>query len=237
MSFASTGPVPTHPRSHAAAQPPREPRAAGGSRPDSRIDAGTSARHVRLAETFARSLGVPARAGGEATRQGAGGAPGADAALANFTHAVVHDLRQMAAAGGAGAARSFETFDLPSRLAGLADAAAAHAPAGARAFVASKSAQADSEPRGTAPVAVEASMPELPNPVTPASATVHLMRVPSSHLLEAFMELSAALPGVADPAAGGQREQLASTLRRLAQAVAPQAAGLQLSGLVLDVQA
>lgn len=236
MSFASTGPVPTHPRSDAAAQPPREPRAAGGSRPDSRIDAGVSARHVRLAETFARSLGVPARAGGEATRQGAGGASGADAALANFTHAVVHDLHQMAAAGGAGAARSFETFDLPSRLAGLADAAAAHAPAGARAFVASKSAQVDSEPHGSAPVAVE-PMPELPNPVTPASATVHLMRVPSSHLLEAFMELSAALPGVADPAAGGQREQLASTLRRLAQAVAPQAAGLQLSGLVLDVQA
>lgn len=214
MSIESTGATPINPRSAAAAPPQRDPRAGGTGRPGDTGDAGATGRHARLAEAFGRSLGVPARASDAGAGQANGGSSDVDEALAHFTHAVVQDLRQMAAAGGAGPARSFEAFDLPANLAGLAGLA----------------------DQAAAPVAVEPPMPELPNPVTPASATVHLMRVPSSHLLEAFRELSAALPGVVDPAARGEREQIASTLRRLAGAVAPQA-GLPQSGLVLDVLA
>lgn len=38
-----------------------------------------------------------------------------------------------------------------------------------------------------------AKLPDAPNPVTPANAAVHIMKVPSSRVIEAFVSLQRAL--------------------------------------------
>ncbi|HVK33051.1 MAG TPA: hypothetical protein VM845_11165, partial [Burkholderiaceae bacterium] len=79
-----------------------------------------------------------------------------------FAHALMHDLRTL---GGDGAGEAADGAgvsawgDLPERLSTLATAAAA--------------------PAAQTTVAV-AEMPDEPNPVTTATAAVHIMKVPSS---------------------------------------------------------
>jgi hypothetical protein len=72
-----------------------------------------------------------------------------------------------------------------------------------------------SEPR---PSAVVAALPDMPKPVTPATAAGYLMQVPSARVLEALASLQRAM---------GQQAQssdpLADAARRLAKAVAPAA--------------
>jgi hypothetical protein len=63
-----------------------------------------------------------------------------------------------------------------------------------------------------------AAVPELPRPLTPATAAVHLMQVPSSRVVETVASLQRAM--------GQQTPVLApaaATAQRLAKAVAPAA--------------
>ncbi len=66
--------------------------------------------------------------------------------------------------------------------------------------------------------AVAAVLPDMPKPLTPATAAVHLMQVPSSRVIEVLASLQRAL---------GQQVQSSQSpdnaAQRLAQAVAPAA--------------
>ncbi len=77
-----------------------------------------------------------------------------------------------------------------------------------------------------APAAAQA-LPDMPKPVTPATAAVHLMKVPSSRVLEVLASLQRAM---------GQQAPVErvpdATAQRLAKAVAPAA-----SAATVDVQA
>ena len=81
-----------------------------------------------------------------------------------------------------------------------------------------------SEPR---PSAVVAALPDMPKPVTPATAAGYLMQVPSARVLEALASLQRAM---------GQQTQNSEppvdAAQRLAKAVAPAA-----PGAAVDVEA
>lgn len=134
-----------------------------------------------------------------------------------FAHALMHDLRTL---GGDGAGEAADGAgvsawgDLPERLSTLATAAAA--------------------PAAQTTVAV-AEMPDEPNPVTTATAAVHIMKVPSSRLLEAFVAMHRALGQLGELQAGREREALADLARRLAGSV--HGGGAQGAGAVVDVKA
>jgi hypothetical protein len=134
-----------------------------------------------------------------------------------FAHALMHDLRTL---GGDGAGEAADGAgvsawgDLPERLSTLATAAAA--------------------PVAQTTVAV-AEMPDEPNPVTTATAAVHIMKVPSSRLLEAFVAMHRALGQLGELQAGREREALADLARRLAGSV--HGGGAQGAGAVVDVKA
>lgn len=76
------------------------------------------------------------------------------------------------------------------------------------------------------PPAPAAALPEMPKPVTPATAAVHLMQVPSSRVIEVLASLQRAL---------GQQTQSAPVAedkaQRWARAVTPVK-----SGATIDVQ-
>lgn len=136
-------------------------------------------------------------------------AGGADEAVARFAHALMNDLRQL---GGGDAAQGWSDLGLQvSTLAAKAGAGAAQAP----------------------------EVPPQPDPLTPTSAAVHLMQVPSSQLLEAYAALRQALPS-ADAAAGGEGDEgragLAGFLERMSQSLGPQAPYTGL-GHLLDARA
>ena len=81
-------------------------------------------------------------------------------------------------------------------------------------------------------------LPVQPNPVTTTSAAVHIMKVPSSHLLEAFVALQRALgQAQADATPTDTRTALADMARRLATALAPSGASSVPPGAVVDTSA
>lgn len=141
-----------------------------------------------------------------------------------FAHALMHDLRTLA---GEGQGASFESAapsawaDLPQQLSTLATAAAQPAaqPAAQHADV----------------VIAVAEMPDEPNPVTTTTAAVHIMKVPSSRLLEAFVSMHRALGQQTEPQPADQaRAALADLVRRLAGAVTPN--GSPATGAVLSLK-
>lgn len=137
-----------------------------------------------------------------------------------FAHALMHDLRTLAGeecGGAADGARPQQAWgDLPQRLSALASAA--------------------SRPAAETVVAV-AEMPDEPNPVTTATAAVHIMKVPSSRLLEAFVAMHRALGQQPELHGGQERAALADLARKLAGTVAPSTAAARPAGSVLDVKA
>lgn len=148
----------------------------------------------------------------------------ADAAVAHFAHALMEDLRQLA---GNGEAKGWN--DLSSSVGALAAKAAAGV-----------GAEADAQ------AAAEAAIPPQPNPLTPMSAAVHLMQVPSSHLLKAYAAMRLAMPQ-AEPAADSpsaqpvdERAHLAEFLSRMSKSLEPQASatpGLNGLGTMVNTSA
>ncbi len=136
-----------------------------------------------------------------------------------FAHALMQDLRTLAGEpqGGAAEGAPVSTWgDLPQRLSALATAA--------------------SRPAAQTTAAV-AEMPAQPNPVTTATAAVHIMKVPSSRLLEAFVAMSRALGQQGELQAGREREALAELARKLAGSVKASPGTGRGAGTVLDVKA
>jgi hypothetical protein len=138
-------------------------------------------------------------------------------AVFRFAHALMHDVRTLVGeeSDGPRAWGRRNWGDLAQRLGALATAA--------------------SQP------GIEAPSPEAlaqPNPLTPTTAAVHIMKVPSSHLLEAFVSLQRALGQQSeDNAPSDTRTALADLARRLATAVAPAAAATAPAGTVVDTSA
>jgi len=136
-----------------------------------------------------------------------------------FAHALMQDLRTLAGEAEGGAAEGAPVSawgDLPQRLSTLASAA--------------------SRPAGPA-AAAEVEIPDEPNPVTTATAAVHIMKVPSSRLLEAFVAMSRALGQQGELQAGREREALAEVARKLAGSVKASPSVGRSAGTVLDVKA
>ncbi len=129
-----------------------------------------------------------------------------------FAHALMGDLRALP---GGDSGRSTVWGDLAQRLSALATAAA--------------------QPADAVPAAPE--IPDQPNPLTTTTAAVHIMKVPSSRLLEAFVAMHRALGQQTDLQAGHERKALADLARQLAGAVAPVGASAVKAGAVLDVKA
>lgn len=73
-----------------------------------------------------------------------------------------------------------------------------------------------------APVAVP-QLPDMPKPVTPATAAGYLMQVPSSRVLEALASLQRVMSQQAPAAVEGHTD----AAQRLAKAVAPAASGVK----------
>jgi hypothetical protein len=110
----------------------------------------------------------------------------------------------------------------------------APAPAASVAIPARASVSAQALPAAAAQAAVQASAEEravqaqangvkdLPQPVTPISAAVHLMQVPSSQLLAAFSALRAAVPQAELwKTEGGELDELGDFLQRLSATLEP----------------
>ena len=151
----------------------------------------------------------------------------ADEAVAQFAHALMDDLRTLA---GSGEAKGWS--DLSGSVAALAVKAGA-----------SETSSTDAE----------SAVPPQPNPLTPTSAAVHLMQVPSSHLMKAYAAMRQAMPQAdpadvkaADPAdakardPAAERAQLAQFLEKISQSLAPQATeapSLNGLGTLLDTRA
>jgi hypothetical protein len=169
-------------------------------------------RHTLVAATQ-QALGVDASALAQ---------PGGEQAVFRFAHALLHDLRALAgdAADGPRAWGRRDWGDLPQQLGALATATAAPV-----------------APVAPAPVAEAASaLPDLPNPITTATAAVHIMKVPSSRLLEAFASMQRAL-GQASSSADDDRAALADVVKRLADRVVSTATAAPAPGAVLSVSA
>ena len=85
--------------------------------------------------------------------------------------------------------------------------------------------------------AARAEAAETPNPVTTATAAVHIMKVPSSHLIEAFVAVQRAL-GRTESVDGAQaRDGLAALATALAGRMEPDAGADLPAGTVLHVTA
>lgn len=175
-------------------------------------------RRHELVAAMNQALGIDAAAAPHDKRS--------EQALFRFAHTLMHDLRTLAgeASDGPRAWGRSDWGDLPQRLSTLATAASGAA--------------ADAAPE----------VPAQPDPITTATAAVHIMKVPSSHLLAAFVAMQRALGADAgvqsddrsdehDGALDADRAALAELLRRLASAVAPASASTLPAGTVLDVSA
>jgi hypothetical protein len=148
----------------------------------------------------------------------------AEQAVFRFAHVLMHDLRTMVGEDSEGppAWGRRDWGDLSQRLQALATAATPATPAEAQ--------------------APAAEVPDQPNPVTTATAAVHIMKVPSSHLLEAFAAMQRALGELdqsTDQSADStdERSALAALASRLAAAVAPTAASALPAGSVVNLSA
>jgi hypothetical protein len=130
-------------------------------------------------------------------------------AVFRFAQTLMQDLRALDGRGeaNAGAAARREWGDLSQRLEALARAAA------------------------------RADTTDAPDPVTPATVAVHMMKVPSSHLIEAFVAVQRAL-GRQDHLDGAQaRSELGALATDLAAEMAPDAETELPAGSVLHVTA
>lgn len=148
----------------------------------------------------------------EALRPSADGSDAASQPVLRFAHALMGDLKALS--GGA-SDRAPAWGDLSQRLSALATAAA--------------------RPADAAPAAPD--IPDQPNPLTTTTAAVHIMKVPSSRLLEAFVAMHRALGQQSDLQAGDERKALADLAKQLAGAVAPVGATAVKAGSVVDVRA
>jgi hypothetical protein len=147
-------------------------------------------------------------------------------AIFRFAHTLMHDLRTMVGeeTDGPRAWGRRDWGDLSQRLTALATAAS------------SPAAPAEEAPAIAAPApAPSAELPDAPNPLTTATAAVHIMKVPSSHLLEAFVSLQRALGQQSD--AGDPRTALGELAQRLSRALAPSATNEVPAGSLFDVKA
>lgn len=155
----------------------------------------------------------------------------AEQAVFRFAHALMHDLRTMVGEEREGprAWGRSDWGDLSQRLSALATAsggATAETPA--------------------------PEVPDQPNPLTATTAAVHIMSVPSSHLLAAFVAMQQALGLEADAQDGdadaldeaaqgagdaAARAALAELARRLASGLTPSSGVTLPAGAVVDVSA
>jgi hypothetical protein len=208
-------------RSFIAAVTPSRPvegqASASKTRADDEPRAAQGPRH-ELVDAMNRALGVPADATKAQTQ-----------AVFRFAKALMHDLREVEGGNddehrGRGKAWGRREWnDLPQRLAALA-AAASREPAGTT--------PADAEP---SEMAEAADVTEMPNPATPASIAVHMAKVPSSHLLEAFVAMQRALGQAQDD--NDARSGLATLATQLATALQPGTKAELPAGSVVDVTA
>ena len=189
--------------------------------------AGSSVEPVAAVAAVPPSSPVAAHAGGrrreliDATAHALGMTPSpdnhAEQAVFRFAHALMHDLRAVAGDrsdfGSAPDAGPSAWSDLPQRLSALATAA-------------------------SQPLLVAAELPDTPNPLTPATAALHIMKVPSSRLLEAFVSLQRAIGLQAEAATPAQtRAALAEMAQRLAAVASPSSGSAIEAGAVVDVRA
>jgi hypothetical protein len=140
----------------------------------------------------------------------------AEQAVFKFAHALLHDLREVGGATGATGRRDWS--DIGPRLDSLAASAAAAA---------------------TPSTVALSDAPVEPSPLTATTAALHVMKVPSSRLIEAFQTLRQAVPALSDVAHGDGTDasaQLAAFLQRLA-GVAPQGDDASVAGAVLHTTA
>jgi hypothetical protein len=164
-------------------------------------------------------------------------APSGEQAVFRFAHALMHDLRTMEGLGERDAQSADRASDkgrspawgrrhwndMPQRI----DALATEAMAPAASTVAAT-------PRMLADVPAP-EVPPQPNPLTTTSAALHLMRVPTSHLLEAYAALHKALGEQANaPAEASPRPDLAVFLQRLSHELAADAPATLPAGSVLN---
>jgi hypothetical protein len=178
-------------------------------------------------------------------------APSGEQAVFRFAHALMHDLRTMEGLGERDAQSADRASDkgrspawgrrhwndMPQRIDALATATAASA---ARVAAAPPEAMAPAAstvaatPRMLADVPAP-EVPPQPNPLTTTSAALHLMRVPTSHLLEAYAALHKALGEQANaPAEASPRPDLAVFLQRLSHELAADAPATLPAGSVLN---
>jgi hypothetical protein len=157
----------------------------------------------------------------DALREALGVKPEGDAkdksgsqAIVRFTHALMNDLRTLAGEDhdGVRTAERRSWGDLSQRLSALGTAAAQ-------------------------PAAPVAEVPDQPNPVTTATMAVHIMKVPSSRLLEAFVAMHRALGQQSDSlSAADARRALAELANKMAASMAPTGASAVAAGAVLDLR-
>ncbi len=156
-------------------------------------------------------------------------------ALFRFAQRLMQDLRSLDGGGegeqGGRALGRRDWGDLPQRLVALATAAGKPAESNVAAPAAAPAAPP------TAAARVEEPIPDTPNPVTTATMAVHIMRVPSSHLIEAYAAMQRAL-GLSEPATPADtRSGLAALAGKLAAALQTDAKAALPAGSVLHVTA
>jgi hypothetical protein len=199
-------------RESAATTPPVESAA------PTRAPAREQGRRHELVSAMSQAMGME----GEQTKA-------AEQAVFRFAHSLMHDLRTMVgeATEGPRAWGRRDWGDLSQRLSALAAAASPAAPAAPA---------APAVPAAVDPVALPVlAAPDVPNPVTTATAAVHIMKVPSSHLLEAFVSLQRALGQQTDTA--NPRDALADLAKRLSTALTPTATNEIPAGSLFDIKA
>jgi hypothetical protein len=188
---------------------------------------GSSVEPVEAAAAVPRAATAASHAGGrrreliDATAHALGVTPSldnhAEQAVFRFAHALMHDLRAVAGdrsdSGSVPDAGASAWGDLPQRLSALATAA-------------------------SRPPTAAAELPDTPSPLTPATAALHIMKVPSSRLLEAFVSLQRAIGQQAEDVTPAQtRTALAEMAQRLAAVASPSSGSAIEAGAVVDLRA
>jgi hypothetical protein len=189
--------------------------------------AGSSVEPVEAVAAVPHTAPVASHAGGrrreliDATAHALGVTPSldnhAEQAVFRFAHALMHDLRAVVGdrsdSGSSPDVGAGAWSDLPQRLSALATAA-------------------------SQPPAAAAELPDTPSPLTPATAALHIMKVPSSRLLEAFVSLQRAIGQQAEDVTPAQtRAALAEMAQRLAAVASPSSGSVIEAGAVVDLRA
>ena len=159
-------------------------------------------------------------------------------AVFRFAQTLMHDLRALdggVQAGQKGQGRAWgqrDWGDLAQRLTALAAATSKPGDV-AMATPPGVAAAAPTDLPAPAPE----PLPETPSPLTPTTAAVYIMKVPTSQLMAAYLSMQQAL-GVQEPAGSTDaRNGLAALATKLAAALAPDAKATLPAGSVLNVSA